>query len=262
MSDKSNKNNGMMTKIWGPHGWIFLHTVTFGYPLEPTDEQKIKYKNFFESVGDILPCKYCRESYKEFITNKTPLTDNVMQNRDTLTKWFYNIHENVNHKLGIDYGVTYEDVVARYESYRAICGTNKHKTCDAPVSQKSKSYKIAAIKDCPIIPLELAKKFIPYAKERGMIESEFCIIEMCSGKHDKDSWERRNKNCHDIITKMREEQILSLEEKGQYKGLPTQDELRLILRMSSNLPREELEKLVPMLPIQQKNKRKMFKLTK
>ena len=32
MSD--NKDYGMITKIWGPPGWLFLHTVTMGYPYE------------------------------------------------------------------------------------------------------------------------------------------------------------------------------------------------------------------------------------
>lgn len=27
-----NIDNGMMTKIWGPPGWLFLHCITFGYP--------------------------------------------------------------------------------------------------------------------------------------------------------------------------------------------------------------------------------------
>ena len=39
------KNNGLITKIWGEAGWTFNHAATFGYPLEPTEEQKIKYKN-------------------------------------------------------------------------------------------------------------------------------------------------------------------------------------------------------------------------
>ena len=43
----SNKNNGLMTKIWGPSGWEFLHSVSFGYPIEPTAEQKKIIKIFF-----------------------------------------------------------------------------------------------------------------------------------------------------------------------------------------------------------------------
>ena len=30
-----NAKNGLMTKVWGPAGWLFLHCVTFGYPLDP-----------------------------------------------------------------------------------------------------------------------------------------------------------------------------------------------------------------------------------
>ena len=35
-----SKTNGLITKIWGPHFWETLHCVSFGYPLEPTEEQK------------------------------------------------------------------------------------------------------------------------------------------------------------------------------------------------------------------------------
>ena len=41
----TNINNGLITKIWGPGAWEFLHSVTFGYPVSPTDEQKQYYKD-------------------------------------------------------------------------------------------------------------------------------------------------------------------------------------------------------------------------
>ena len=28
----NNKDNGIMTKIWGQPGWLFLHSITIGYP--------------------------------------------------------------------------------------------------------------------------------------------------------------------------------------------------------------------------------------
>ena len=34
MSKKSNENNGMMTKVWGPAGWVFLHSCVMGYPVK------------------------------------------------------------------------------------------------------------------------------------------------------------------------------------------------------------------------------------
>ena len=96
MSD-SIDNNGLMTKIWGPPGWKFLHSVTFGYPVKPTSEKKKYYKQFFKLAGEVFPCGACRESYQKFIGpgSDTELTNKVMKNRQTLTKWFYKIHNKV-----------------------------------------------------------------------------------------------------------------------------------------------------------------------
>ncbi len=119
----SNKNNGLITKLWGPSAWEYLHSVSFGYPLEPTDEQKNNYRNFFINVGNTLPCKFCRNSYNDFIvSNDTKINDNDLKNRENLTRWLYRMHEKVNNKLNITYNTTYEQLVNRYESYRSKCG--------------------------------------------------------------------------------------------------------------------------------------------
>ena len=218
LHEADNKNNGLITKIWGGSGWIFGHSVTFGYPLEPTAEQKASYKNFFTLFGDVLPCKYCRESYVKFITESdTKLTDAVMANRHTLTRWFYNIHEAVNKKLGVDYGVTYEDVVCKYESFRARCGPSNTQTiiqntqavksvkhiqsssksvssksvssksvppkiqgCIAPLDYKAYSYKKINQVDCPIFNLELSGPFILLAKIRGINPNLFKFYDLIS----------------------------------------------------------------------------------
>ena len=62
-SDKSNKNS-LKPKIWGPHGWKFMHFVSLGYPDNPTDQDKQNYKNFYYSLQHILPCEKCAQNYK------------------------------------------------------------------------------------------------------------------------------------------------------------------------------------------------------
>ena len=115
-----NGNNGLVTKIWGPPGWKFMHSVAYGYPLNPTDKHKKYYKHWFQTIGKILPCGACRTSYSNFIsTGDTKLTNEVMKNRGTLTKWFFKVHQAVNNKLKMDYGSTYKNVTAQYEAYRA-----------------------------------------------------------------------------------------------------------------------------------------------
>ena len=50
-SDKEYKSGeGMLTTVWGPSLWHFLHTMSFNYPIEPTNEQKTNYMNFILNV--------------------------------------------------------------------------------------------------------------------------------------------------------------------------------------------------------------------
>ena len=62
-----NIDNGMMTKIWGPPGWLFLHCITIGYPYfinkKEHAERMLKTRDFFRNIGYVLPCKYCRNLY-------------------------------------------------------------------------------------------------------------------------------------------------------------------------------------------------------
>lgn len=242
-------NNGLITKIWGSPGWIFGHAVTFGYPINPTEEQKNKYKNYFISLGDVLPCRFCRESYQKFITTgETALTAEALTNRNTLTKWFYNVHEAVNRKLEVDYGVTYEDVVDKYESYRAKCSTSNHaKGCAAPPEYKALSFKNFSQNDCPIIPLEIAKPFIELARLRELDDRYFIFLELVyefQGDFFKlkklEAWCERNKFCQKQIRYMRENGISSIETSGPWKGTPTLEELKLLVFLSSNLNKTEL----------------------
>lgn len=270
-----NSNNGLITKIWGPGLWAGLHSISFGYPKEPTNEQREYYKNFFKLVGNILPCRYCRESYTYITSNgSTELTDEVMENRYTLTKWLYCVHEAVNQKLGVSYGVSYDDVVKKYESYRASCSTNikkdvKLKGCVMPLDEKAQSYKVANNKDCTIISYDIAAQFITYAKIRELKDSEFEFLKeyntnrgLKKRKTDVncDQWCKRNAEAFKIITNMRINGISSLEEKGRWKGLPTVEELKLIMRLTSNLPNNELIDIINKLPNHKNKNKKTYKL--
>ena len=39
-SDDYNSGDGMLTSVWGPSLWHYLHTISFNYPVTPTQEQK------------------------------------------------------------------------------------------------------------------------------------------------------------------------------------------------------------------------------
>ena len=60
----------MDTKFWGPSGWKLLHYMTESYPDKPSETHKANMITFFNVLGEVLPCKYCRISFKEYIKVK------------------------------------------------------------------------------------------------------------------------------------------------------------------------------------------------
>ena len=236
-----SKSNGLITKIWGPHFWETLHCVSAGYPLEPTDNDKKNYKEFFVSVTNVLPCKYCRESYGQFITqeNKTKLDDKVFESRENLMFWVYKLHERVNLKLGITYNVTFDEVKSRLESFRAKCMKGK-KTCAMPLDLKANSFGKAEQKNAPVIDVKFFHAFKSYAKLRG-VEFSDSILNLLKIKHGESFWFDRDEYCVKLIKKMRLKGIPSVEPDGEYKNLPTVEELKLIKMLSTNICCEELE---------------------
>tara|TARA_B100001093_G_C26841783_1_gene1020889 strand:+ start:195 stop:791 length:597 start_codon:yes stop_codon:yes gene_type:complete len=116
--------DGMLTSVWGPPMWHFLHTMSFNYPVEPTKDEKKHYKEFILSLKHVLPCKYCRMNIKNNLKS-IPLNDNALKNRGNFSKWMYNFHEHINKMLNKKSGLTYEEVRERYEHFRARCAEDK-----------------------------------------------------------------------------------------------------------------------------------------
>jgi hypothetical protein len=112
--------DGMMTRIWGPPAWHFLHTISFNYPDNPTAKQKDEYRDYVLSMGKVLPCGKCRDNFSNNL-KQLPLLKKHLKNRNTFSRYIYNLHELVNKMLKKNSGLTFYDVRDRYESFRARC---------------------------------------------------------------------------------------------------------------------------------------------
>lgn len=142
-----SQNNGLCTSTWGSPGWFFLHSVTAGYPVDPDEfdsrngnpvgQTRREYKTFFTTAGSVLPCKFCRDSYKAFIRD-LPI-DRYIHSRASLFEWLFKIHNKVNEKLGVRQETDLESVVDKYESFRAQCPKSKVSTgCTVPAGDYKK----------------------------------------------------------------------------------------------------------------------------
>jgi hypothetical protein len=179
-----NVDNGLMTRLWGPSGWLFLHCVSFGYPfkIDPTNPEHLEKQNdyyrFFYYLGKVLPCKYCRNSYMEYFANNSPMKH--LNSRKEFTKWFYDVHNMVNDKLGVPQceRPTFEEIEERYQSFRASCKpiTAKEredkagKGCVAPADGKPKRSVIKVVEYDQVAPKPTALQEYPKSDDYMVIK--------------------------------------------------------------------------------------------
>ena len=135
-------NDGMLTTVWGPSQWHFLHTMSFNYPNHPTDKQKKAYRNYMLNLKNVLPCGKCRNNLRENYL-KLPLRISHMRNRETFSTYVYDLHELINEMLGKTSGLTYDQVRERYEHFRSRCTKTKRE-----ILKKRKTMKMKKEKGC------------------------------------------------------------------------------------------------------------------
>lgn len=118
-------NNGLLPSCWGPAMWHSLASIAFTY--KPNEKTMLDYYDFFSNLGNILPCEKCSIHYKEnFIKLEDSLKISLRQNAlapNGLFKWVYDLHNLVNKQLNKPNGPTYDEVVKKYENYRANCSS-------------------------------------------------------------------------------------------------------------------------------------------
>jgi hypothetical protein len=124
--DEYASGDGMLTAVWGPSMWHYLHTMSFNYPNKPTADDKVHYRNFILNLKNVLPCRHCRDNLKRNF-KAHPLRMCEMKNRDTFSRYVYGLHETVNRMLGKKSGLSYCDVRERYEDFRSRCTVEKPK---------------------------------------------------------------------------------------------------------------------------------------
>lgn len=97
MSVKHRKN--FNPAIWGRNAWNFIHLVALGYPNKPTISDQNKYKSYFKSLGNVLPCQTCRDNYTNHL-KKYPI-EKYLKSSQTLYTWTVLIRNSVKQHVAI-----------------------------------------------------------------------------------------------------------------------------------------------------------------
>ena len=139
-SNHYNSGDGMLTSVWGPSLWHFLHLMSFNYPVNPTHQDKKHYRDFIASLQYVLPCGYCRENFRRNM-RMLPLTYLDLKNRSSFSKYIYNLHEVINNMLGKKSELNYMDMREQYEHFRSRCTKEKTKQGMKRKTRKRKKEK-------------------------------------------------------------------------------------------------------------------------
>ena len=177
--EEYNSGDGMLTSVWGPPMWHFLHTMSFNYPVNPTAEDKKNYSNFIYNLRYVLPCKYCRMNLTSNL-KANPLLDCHLKSREAFSKFVYRLHEIVNKRLGKKSGLSYCDVRERYEHFRSRCTKNdpppklfnfskkKEKGCTEPLyGHKAKCVLHIVPQTMDVPSLRVDNKCVKYKIDAG-----------------------------------------------------------------------------------------------
>lgn len=86
----------MSKEDWGPPTWKSMHEIAIGYSNHPSEQEKYDMMLYFEMVSRILPCKECRYHFGDILKKSPPNVTNSC----TLQTWLFNVHNEVNNRLG------------------------------------------------------------------------------------------------------------------------------------------------------------------
>lgn len=134
--------------LWGPLAWNLIFDINWGVcqlknskdlmnalSVEQLETIDAAIQTFYQSLQFILPCKYCRASYRKYLEfmdrlslRGNSISDDNSFTDDTSTKkpctqalrWAYDLKNKVNDKLGKSYRPTFEQVLIRMQTLHSF----------------------------------------------------------------------------------------------------------------------------------------------
>jgi hypothetical protein len=89
----------MGTKIWGPLGWMTIHSVSAIYPDKPTQSDRLLVEEFIHFFRETIPCPYCKTHFTTMINKYKQLYPNWSSSRQNLFIFICRAHNTVNRRL-------------------------------------------------------------------------------------------------------------------------------------------------------------------
>lgn len=103
-------------KVFGPHYWFFLHTISMNYPKYPNAVTKKKYYDFIQNLPLFIPVEKHATDFSKLL-DEYPVSP-YLDSRDSFVRWMHFIHNKINEKLEKRKISLSEFYVHYYEAYK------------------------------------------------------------------------------------------------------------------------------------------------
>ena len=105
-------------KIWGPHYWFFLHTISMSYPVQPNAVTKKKYYDFVQNIPLFIPVESIAGEFSKLL-DQYPVQP-YLDNKESFIRWMWFIHNKINKKLEKPEISLNEFYIKYYDEYKPI----------------------------------------------------------------------------------------------------------------------------------------------
>lgn len=88
-----------MAKIWGPMGWITLHSIAASYPENPSFQLRQVTSGFLDKFAETITCRFCKDHFTAMLLTYRRNHPEFLDSRRDFFLFTVRAHNTVNKRL-------------------------------------------------------------------------------------------------------------------------------------------------------------------
>jgi len=101
-----------MTAVWGPLGWMTLHSVSTIYPEHPSQSERDLMTTWLVLFGESITCTHCRDHFRSAHERYRARYPTYLDSRQSFAMFAFRVHNVVNARLSKPVYGTLEECLA------------------------------------------------------------------------------------------------------------------------------------------------------
>lgn len=105
-----------MTAVWGPLGWMTLHSVSHNYPDVPSKSEQDLVSQWLDLFRDTITCAHCKGHFGEMLQQYRTMYPGYLTSRREFLLFAFRAHNTVNRRLDKPVYLTSDECEQVYRS--------------------------------------------------------------------------------------------------------------------------------------------------